>query len=945
MGEARTGAAPVSEREAEVLGLLRARLSNAAIAGRLHISVRTVESHVSSLLRKYGVPDRAALAALAGAPDGATGSGPDGATAGSSPAQIVGLPVPRTPFIGRVPERDAILSALRTERLVTLLGPGGVGKTRLAASAAWVAGPAFPSGGAFVDLVPVGAEFVVQAVAAALGVTESGRQTLMEGIVRRLGVGRSLLVLDNCEHLVEAVAAFADRMLSGCPELTVLTTSRERLAVPGERVLPVAPLPLGSDAEELFRVRAAAVDPDVVLDPPVVGEVCRRLDGMPLAIELAAARVPALGGEGLRAGLDDALRLVSGGRGAHVRHRSLRDVISWSYGLLDADERGLFRRLAVFAGSFDLAAASAMVHGGDASAAADLLGRLVEKSMVVRQRGARCSWRLLETVRAFAADELRASAELTEVRGRHLEWATGVTAELDRRRIAGEPWQDDFDVVADDLRAAVSHAWANRSSLPVTLTGRAHGLARSLAALSYARRFVSEATLHFRQAADLAPAPGDAARDLRGAAETTLAGLNPGTEAFDLLVAGAQRAGEAGEADVRARLLARAVEAACRFTADPTAVPRERLTRLLADARACADPGNPVTAAALAAAAAWAGGYTWRAPDPETARQAVTAARAADDPVLVSACLDAVSAAAIRAGRLREAHHVSGERLPLVDEMARDDPAAGAEIADALHMAVTYAVAAGDLPAARPAAVRLHADELVGNHPYASAGKLITVLALCGAFGEALDHADEMWDGWLRAGRPVSTALAPAVLSVALVHGLRGDQERFADWRARAQRVSGVGGAGGATDPAGPATMDDAPGVASFAAFVDARIAVHTGRLDDAAEVVRRAFGAYPLSRHEAYAHAAGAELAVVADLPDAAGRLAEAATWVEQNAWAAACLARARGRASGDPALLAESAAGWERIGAAYELRYTRDLIGAPGAPGASDLPTASTR
>ncbi|MET9023470.1 LuxR C-terminal-related transcriptional regulator [Actinopolymorpha sp. NPDC004070] len=926
MGEATTGAASVSEREAEVLGLLRARLSNAAIAGRLHISVRTVESHVSSLLRKYAVPDRAALAAIAGPAEDGTDR-IDGlasaAAAGSSPAQILGLPVPRTPFIGRVSERDAILAALRTERLVTLLGPGGVGKTRLAASAAWVAGPAFPSGGAFVDLVPAGAEFVTQAVAAALGVTESGRQTLAEGIVHRFGAGRSLLVLDNCEHLVDAVAAFADRMLSGCPGLTILATSRERLAVPGERVLPVAPLPLGSHAEELFRVRAAAVDPDVVLDAAVVGEVCRRLDGMPLAIELAAARLPALGGEGLRAGLDDALRLVSGGRGAHVRHRSLRDVISWSYGLLDHEERGLFRRLAVFAGPFDLAAAAAMLPGGEASAAADLLGRLVEKSMVVRQRGARGSWRLLETVRTFAEDELRASGELNDVRARHLEWAAGTAAELDRRRVAAGSWRDDFDLVVDDLRAAVSHAWADRSRASTAArAGRgAHRLARSLAALSYARRFVSEATLHFRQAADLAPAPGAAAHDLRSAAETTLAGLNPGTEAFDLLVAAADRAGEAGEPETRARLLARAVEAACRFNADPTAVPRERLARMLADARACADPGDAVTAAALAAAAAWAGGYTWRAPDSETARLAVGAARVAGDPVLISACLDAVSAAAVRAGRLREAHLVSGERLPLVAAMARDDPAAGAEIADALHMAVTYAVAAGDLPAARPAAVRLHADELVGHHPYASAGKLVTVLALGGAFEEVLDHAEDMWEGWLRAGRPVATALAPAVLSVALVHGLRGDEDGFADWRMRARQVSG------AADPAG---LNEAPGVASFAAFVDARVAVHTGRLADAAEVVLRAFADYPLSRHEAYAHAAGAELAVVAELPDAAGRLAEAAIWAGQNEWAAACLARARGRAFGDAALLAESAAGWERIGAAYELRSTRELIAA---------------
>ncbi|MGI5204583.1 LuxR C-terminal-related transcriptional regulator [Spirillospora sp. CA-108201] len=188
----------VSEREAEVLTALGARMSNAQIAGRLHISVRTVESHVSSLLRKYGVPDRWALAELArsGTPD---------------LGRVAGLPASGTTFVGRDVERADVLAALEEARLVTLLGPGGVGKTRLAAVVAGDAAALFPSGGAFVDLVPVRAGFATRALATALGVTEGSHQPLEEAVAARLGAGRSLLVLDNCEHLVDEAACSRTR--------------------------------------------------------------------------------------------------------------------------------------------------------------------------------------------------------------------------------------------------------------------------------------------------------------------------------------------------------------------------------------------------------------------------------------------------------------------------------------------------------------------------------------------------------------------------------------------------------------------------------------------------------------------------------------------------------------------------------------------------------------
>jgi len=234
-------AAGMSQREAEVLEALGAHLSNAQIAGRLHISVRTVESHVSSLLRKFGVADRRELADLA-----QTVLAP----AAGRPAAPVGLPALWTSFVGRAPERDAILTALKTSRLVSLVGPGGVGKTRLAVEIAREAAPSYPSGCAFVDLVPVAEGFVTQAVAALLGVTEEPGQRLDTAVLDHLTEGRWLLVLDNCEHLLAVAAAFAERLLASCPGVTVLATSRERLAAGGERTVPRKPLSPPHDPED-----------------------------------------------------------------------------------------------------------------------------------------------------------------------------------------------------------------------------------------------------------------------------------------------------------------------------------------------------------------------------------------------------------------------------------------------------------------------------------------------------------------------------------------------------------------------------------------------------------------------------------------------------------------------------------------------------------------------
>jgi len=897
----------ISPREAQVLAAVGEHLSNAQIAHRLHISVRTVESHVSSLLRKLGAEDRRALA--------------EEAVRAPARGHFAGLPGSRTTFVGRTRDVALALERLAQARLVTLFGPGGVGKTRLAAVVAEAAAPGYPAGGAFVDLVPVRAGFLVPTVAAALGVTDRPPRSLEDGVVKRLGAGRSLLVLDNCEHLVDEVGPFVERVLSECPDATILATSRQRLGLTGEHVAPVRPLPLDSDAERLFLDRALAVAPDFAADPATVTRICARLDGMPLAIELAAARTASLGTEGLLVALDEQLRLLAGGRQADARHRSLRAVIGWSHDLLDEDERALFRRLSVFAGGFDLAAATAMTPGATPGLTADLVGRLVDRSLVVHggsdaggsdaggsdAGGSDAGrWRLLDPVRAYGQERLAEAGEADGVRLRHLEWAADVAAALEAR-IAGDR-RPRFDEVADDLRAAL----AGTEPLPDVT---AHRLARSLAHVTFARGSFVEARAHYRAAADRAGDAVAAGRDLHAAAEAAVI-VSAGPDAFGLLLDAAERARVAGAGNARAAALARAVITSVRYNSEGfrgEVTPRER-ARLLAEATAVADPTDPTTAALVAAAAAWhepAGTSASLA----LAREAVSAARRAGDPALVAMSLDALGVATIHTGRFRESHRIADERMRVVASLADHEPVGAAEITDAHHVAASAAVAAGDLPAAWTAVRRASRHDPIGAHPYLAAPKLVRVLALSGRFDEAADAARTLWDNWARDGSPAMAWMASAFATATLVHGLRGDGS-YDLWRSRALTVAGC------DDPAGN------PDLMAVMAFVDARIAIHAGDPADAAALVGRADADFPERWWEGYARAAGAELAVVAGLPDAAARLDRLAPLADEHRWAAACLARARGRLTGSPDAVAESLALWERLDARYERACTLLLL-----------------
>jgi predicted ATPase/DNA-binding CsgD family transcriptional regulator len=909
--------AAVSERETEVLEAVGAHLSNAQIAGRLHISVRTVESHVSSLLRKFGVPDRRALADLAPVITARQQAGP---------GVVVGLPAARTTFVGRSHEQAGILAALEDNRLVTLLGPGGVGKTRLAAQVAEVTAGRYPLGTVFTDLVPVREGFVTEAVAALLGVTEGPGRSLDAALHEYLARGPSLLVLDNCEHLLEVAAAFIEKLLADCAELTVLATSRERLAIPGERTVSIPPMSLvpgevdgnESEAEVLFIDRARASDPQFTADPEVLTELCARLDGMPLAIELAAARSASLGPDGLLAGLDDHLRLLAGSRSANERHSSLRAVIDWSHDLLDEDERAMFRRLGIFAAGFDLTAAMEISSLGSRGMIADLIGRLTDKSLLYHRRGTDGSrWQMLATIRLYALDRLAASGEEAKVREAHLRWAADIANDLERRLEKGEQWRAAFDTVADDLRAALITATSPNGH------DVSHRLARTLGHLAYARRFLLEARGHYEVAAAHAP-PGQAAADLRAAADVAMA-EGEGGVAFDLLLASAQRAAEAGDTSAQAQALAYAATIADRFAGNfPEERPHDVLRRLADEAASIAPAGDPVAAAYLATAAAWTTQPEKSVPDPALVDEALAAARRTGDPVLVSGALDAVVEALDASGRLREAHQVNKERAALLGRLSRHDPRTGIEIVDTFHMVTEIAVTAGDLPDALTTARMARDDEIAAGQPHMAASKPILPLVLQGRFDEALAQADSMWQAWLRAGRPPARWMGPAAYAAVLAHGLRGDDGGHDEWLARLSALTGTG-----------AHRGSGTYLASFAAFSDARIALHQGRIDAAVAAVADLplgqepwYGTPHWYSARPYAWAIAAEVAIAAGLPDATDRLAAAAPAGAENYWAAACLARAAGRLHGDNGALAQSLAGWERIDARFERACTLLLM-----------------
>jgi predicted ATPase/DNA-binding CsgD family transcriptional regulator len=426
------------------------------------------------------------------------------------------LPVQLSSFVGRDAELTQVAWLMAQGRLLTLTGSGGCGKTRLAAHAAALAAESYPAGVWWADLAPLRSGAAVStAVLTAMGLREHPARSPVEQLSAHLGAGRALLAVDNCEHVLDAVVDLVGPLLARAAKLTVLATSREPLAMPGEttwRVPPLAmPAPsavpsvesLGTyDAVALFVERARQARPNFAVtneNAPVVAEICARLDGIPLAIELAAARIRVLSPGEIRAGLDDRFRLLTAPASRSVpRHHTLSASIEWSYHLLTPAERILLHRLSVFAGGFTLDAAESVCADGslDAMQILDVLTSLVDKSLVVAddERSA-TRYRLLETIRQFAAARLTAtgdeSGELTAVHQAHLTIFGRLAVEAEERFLADDDLVERLALEHDNLRAAL--AWALHREDPESSVDLLVGLSH----LWLARGLLREAGLWF----------------------------------------------------------------------------------------------------------------------------------------------------------------------------------------------------------------------------------------------------------------------------------------------------------------------------------------------------------------------------------------------------------------------------------------------------------------
>jgi non-specific serine/threonine protein kinase len=403
----------------------------------------------------------------------------------SGPGQTHNLPAPLTSFVGRAREIALVQERLAETRLLTLTGTGGAGKTRLALLVASNLAAAFDDGVWLVELAPLSDPILVPgAVAAALGLRVSPERPTVDALLDFLRPRAVLLVLDNCEHLVGACAELAGVLLRACPALRILATSREELNVAGEVTWRVPSLSLAADiahseAMQLFVERARASLDDFALsedNAAAVAEVCQRLDGIPLAIELAAARVRSLAPAEIAARLDDRFSLLTTGpRSAMPRQQTLRATVEWSYALLAEEERRLFRGLSVFAGGWTLDAAEAICADPalPESGIFDLLDRLIKRSLVlVETVGAGTRYRLLETLRHYAADKASAAGEAAALADRHLAWfvALAEQAEPGIRTAALSSWLDRLEAEHDNIRAALRWAAERQPEAQVRLS-------------------------------------------------------------------------------------------------------------------------------------------------------------------------------------------------------------------------------------------------------------------------------------------------------------------------------------------------------------------------------------------------------------------------------------------------------------------------------------------
>ena len=460
-------------RELQVARLVREGLTDRQVAEKLFITRRTAEWHLKQIFNKLGVNSRSQVAAWV-AHDQAVGS------TGQSPDEHrQNLPLQLTTFVGRRKQLDKVQRLLDTKRLVTLTAVGGAGKTRLALEVARRVQDSYPDGTWFVDLTEVkDGHLISRAFGSALGVHERPRQPMAESLIQHLGGLHLLLVVDNCEHVIEDCARLVDTIHRSCPGITILATSREPLRVSGETVwrLPLLATPDAAasidlhelpecEAVGLFLDRAQLAAPNFKMsakNAPAVAELSRRLEGIPLAIELAAARVGLMSPDQMLERLQDRFELLTGGsRTSPTRHRTLQSALDWSHDLLSDRERTLFRRLSVFAGSFTLEAIEAVCSGEDLEGGAitGLLGSLVDKSFVIvaGELSTPIRFRMLETLQHYGHQHLTDSAELERLSRCHCEFFVALAEEAFPNLIGREQeaWHQRLGQDLGNMRSAL----------------------------------------------------------------------------------------------------------------------------------------------------------------------------------------------------------------------------------------------------------------------------------------------------------------------------------------------------------------------------------------------------------------------------------------------------------------------------------------------------------
>lgn len=898
-GRTSRGGFVVSGREAEVFDLVGEYLTHVEIGERLFISVRTVESHVASLRRKLGMIDHRTLVREA-------------AMSRVSPA-IAALPHETTTFVGRQAELDKIASTLTDSRVVSVVGPGGTGKTRLAIKAASRWSDSRSLAAVWVDLVKVATPSeVAPTIAGALGVSEPGLRTHERAIVDILGQRPSLLVLDNCEQVLDEVAIIVEGLVSACVNLKVLLTSRVRLVVPHEQIIRLEGLDVGTvevtgPATDLFMERSRAGGAELTNSHRSrVVDICTALDGMPLAIELAAARVATIGIDGVEHGLGDYRTLLVGGERVQTRHRSVSDTVAWSYQMLDGRDQSVLCRVSTFRTPFS-AADARVIAAYDQITDSDVthaLGRLAQHSLLEPLFGlSGLRYRMLEMVRQFGREHLVSNGD-TEAQDRHLEWCRLRLADLHSESDTDSEtgWVEAVDLLADEVGSTLSIPDARDFA-------HARDVAVALAGLLFQRGRVTDAQHAFERAADLSINDRDAATDLASAAAVAKCRV-AGPDALRLGDAAARTALACGEVELAVRYLCNSAQFIVRFPGMFNEPPSLDLAQALLDEAGAHSDHNPTTGFIVDSTAA----LLHQRATLDHLEDLVERALVSRELAQANTLLEAISIRHMEEHRPTEAVDASRRRIDLASASTLT-PQLSQELRDALHTAIYIATATGHLAEAIEFADR-HARLLfLRGEPYLATEEGIAPRALAGAWDEATKDGQALLEGWERAGRPVTPGRAMNPAALTMIYALRGDEDNRQAWQdtLRLMRGDRFGDQG--------ASYDDV-----FSAIV----ALHNGQPVQAADHLATEQGNDSSeAQFRGWRFALAAEAAVLGGLPNAAEKVAEAHTAGEHSPIATAIARRAQTLHGETTWELVDIAAEFDQLGCPYQAARTLLLAG----------------